>query len=116
MGGGAVFQKNGGKSLPKWKALERKKMEFQKLGKRTRRQILRSSRSGEYVVSKYSRIVNSLLDEYLVIWLGIFDRDQKRNELVFNKTKFFHQHPRCKYALLVGFTREWAKGGIENEI
>ena len=26
MRGGAVFQKNGGKSLPKWKALERKKM------------------------------------------------------------------------------------------
>ena len=74
----------------------------------------RSSRSGVYVVAKSSNVYNSLLDEYLVIWLGIFDRDQKRLELGLEKYSFFHRHPRCKYALLVGFTREWAQG-IENE-
>ena len=85
-------------------------MEFQKLGKRTRRQILRSSRSGEYVVAKSSNVYNGLLYEYLIIWLGIFGCFEKRCELGLKKTIFFKKHPRCKYALLVGFTREWAKG------
>ena len=89
-------------------------MEFLKLEKNTRRQILRSSRSGMYsgmyVVAKSSN--NNFLYDYLIMWLGIFDSNlhQKCGELRFKKTIFFKKHPRCKYALLVGFTREWAKG------
>ena len=90
-------------------------MEFQKLGKRTRRQVVRTP--GTFVMEKEADTNVYILKQCLTFWLGNECQYQIPMLVLFltlSKKNFFEKHPRCKYALLVGFTREWAQG-IENE-
>ena len=84
-------------------------MKFEKLNGRNRRTLAHTS--GTYVLEKESDL--GMQKELLNLWLGTECQYQK-TMLFFciklAKRSFFEKNPRCKYALLIGFNREWAQG------
>jgi len=87
-------------------------MRFEKLGKRNRRKLVQTR--GVYVLEKDSHEgfrSEGYLRYCLRYWLsGDYQNlSKKLSELKHKKEIFFQENPRCQYAVLIGFDKDWAQ-------